>query len=108
MLKVYFTASTTHDGEYRSTYREIVVFILKQDVALVSGKQIIDLKLLEQDKKLTKKQVFQREKSLIDQADCIIAEITRASLGVGGEIVYALVKDKPVLALVAENHDDLL
>lgn len=108
MIKVYFTASTTHAGEFRDTFKKILTLIAKQRVEIISGKQITDPKLLELDKKITKKQVFQREKNLIDKADCIIAEVTKPSLGVGGEIVYALVKDKPVLALVAENHDDLL
>ena len=106
MLKVYFTASTTHDGEFRNTYKKIVALIEKQGIELVSGKQIIDPRLLNKDKKLAKKIIFQREKNLIDKADCIISEVTKPSLGVGGEVVYSLIQNKPVLALVYQDNDD--
>src|SRR3990167_1798208 len=108
MIKVYFTASTSFDGEFRSYYKKIVQFIEKNNGVVISGRQIIDEKLLEKDKKLEKKEIFQREKLLIDEADCIIAEVTKPSHGVGGEIVYALIKNKPVLALVLENNNNLL
>lgn len=108
MLKVYFTASTSFDGEYRQTYQQIISLIENHSAQLISGKQITDPKLLNRDKKLTKKQIFQREKNLIDNADCIIAEVTKPSLGVGGEIVYALTQYKTVLALVYTDHEDNL
>lgn len=108
MLKVYFTASTSFAGESRSYYKKIVQFIEKNKGVIISGRQIIDERLLEKDKKLENKEIFQREKLLIDHADCIIAEVTKPSHGVGGEIVYALIKNKPVLALVLENNKNLL
>ncbi len=108
MLKIYFTASTSFAGEFKSIYKKIVDLVEKYGGELTSGKQIIDKNLLKKDKKLGKEQIFQREKELINQSDCIIAEVTKPSLGVGGEIVYALIQNKPVLALVGENHEDLL
>jgi len=73
---------------------------------LVSGKQTVDKDLLKQDSQLTPKEIFIRQKKLIDVADCVVAEVTKPSLGVGGEIVYALTQNKPVLALVLENYED--
>lgn len=106
MLKVYFTASTSLDGEYKKHYQKIIGAIKKNQVQLISGEQIISKKLLEKDKKLTKEQIFARQKKLVDKADCLIAEVTKPSLGVGGEIVYALTQKKPVLGLVYADEED--
>lgn len=105
-MNIYFTASTTNDGALRKNYQKIISLIKQSHQRLLSGEQIINEKLLNQDKKLSKKEIFSREKQLIEKADCLVAEVSRPSLGVGGEIVYALVKDKPVLALLFENHED--
>lgn len=105
-MNVYFTASTTNDGKFKKNYQKIVDLIKRQKNHLLSGEQIVNEKFLELDKQLSKEQIFKREKKLIDEADCIIAEVSQPSLGVGGEIVYALVKGKPVLGLVFENGKD--
>lgn len=106
MLKVYFTASTSYNGENIPYYKKIIDLLIQEKITVVSGKQIISQKLLEKDIKLEKKEIFMREKNLIDQADFIVAEVTKPSLGVGGEIVYSLINKKPVLALIQANHDD--
>lgn len=105
-LKVYFTASTSFDGEYKENYKKIVEEIEKNKANLISGEQIISQNLLNKDKNLPKEKIFEREKKLIDGADCVIAEVTKPSHGVGGELVYALIKNKPVLALLAQNNED--
>ncbi len=104
-MKIYFTASTTHDGKLRNNYKKIF-HLLKKFGIMLSGQQIIDVQLLKKDQNVPKKEIFKREKELIDQADCVVAEVSQPSHGVGGEIVYALIKDKPVLALLFENHED--
>lgn len=105
IMKIYFTASTTHDGGLRTNYRKIF-HLLKKFGIILSGQQIIDVNLLKKDQKLSKETIFEREKRLIDQADCVVAEVSQPSHGVGGEIVYALINNKPVLALLFENHED--
>lgn len=106
MLKVYFTASASHNGELIPYYKKILDFIKKQSVSIVSGVQVTDRKLLEDDKKLTAVQIFNREQYFINEADVIIAEVSKPSLGVGSEIVYALSLGKPVLALVMAGYED--
>lgn len=106
MLKVYFTASTSYDGEFHTQYKKILELLMKYKTEILSGEQIINDELLIKDKNLSKKQIFNREKELIEKADLVVAEVSKPSHGVGGEIVYALTKDKPVLALMFENQDD--
>lgn len=107
-MNIYFTAATTDDGQYREQYKLIISSLKKLHYHLVSGEQIADLQLLIQDKKLTDEQIFEREKDRIEKADCVVAEVTRPSSGVGGEIVYALVHNKPVLALVYQDAENRL
>lgn len=106
MLKVYFTASASHNGELIPYYKKILDFIKKQSVSIVSGIQVTDRKLLEEDKKLTAEQIFNREQFFINEADVVMAEVSKPSLGVGSEIVYALSLGKPVLALVMTGYED--
>jgi len=54
------------------------------------------------------KQIFIHKKNLIDKADLVIVEATYPSTDLGGEIVYALTINKPVLALIyGENNDKI-
>ncbi len=108
MIKVYFTTSTSYNGQYKENYKKIIKEIKNNGVILTSGQQIINEKLLNKDKKLSKEEIFKRQKKLIEESDCLIAEVTNPSHGVGGEIVYALIKDKPVLGLVLETSQDLI
>ena len=62
--------------------------------------------ILKQDKDLTPEQIYERERSLINEADVVIVEGSKPSLGVGSEIVYALTANKPVLVLVQTGFED--
>ena len=106
MIKVYFTAATSYDGDLHSHYLKIISLIKNHYVNLLSGEQIVEKRLLLQDKKLSQRQIFEREKKLIEQSHCVIAEVSRPSLGVGSEVTYALANNKPVLALVLKGYED--
>ncbi len=106
-MKIYFTAATTKDGNFQKQYNKIIS-LLKKDHQLTSGAQIVSHEKLGQDKSLGAKKIFFREKESIEKSDCVIAEVTSPSTGVGGEIVYALIKGKPVLALFYKEVEDKL
>ncbi|MCS7093363.1 MAG: hypothetical protein NZL96_02980 [Patescibacteria group bacterium] len=108
MLKAYFTASTLFSQELSKNYRRIISLLRKHRLKILSGEQLVDEKLLDLDKKLSPKEIFKRQKSLIEESDFLVAEVTKPSHGVGGEIVYGLVKEKPVLGLLYENTQDLI
>ncbi|MBL7159138.1 nucleoside 2-deoxyribosyltransferase [Candidatus Microgenomates bacterium] len=107
-MKVYFTASTTGNGKYQPQYQKVINLIEKLGHQLISGEQIIKKNFLSQDQKLTKEQIFSRQKQRIEQSDCVIAEVTSPSHGVGGEIAYALIQEKPALSLFYKNSEDKL
>jgi len=107
-MKIYFTASTSVNGELSPFYKSIITYIKNHHLTLVSGEQIVNKELLEKDKELGSSIVFDRQKRRIDEADLIIAETSKPSLGVGGEIVFALTTGKPVLALINTQFEDII
>ncbi len=106
MLKTYFTAATSYDGELDNLYDKIFSILENEGLTMISGKQIVDKTLLKKDRLLTSKEIYKRENKLIDKTDFVVAEVSRPSLGVGSEIVYALSKHKPVLTLVSEGYEN--
>ena len=110
-MKVYFTAFTPTDGirsGYERRYKKIIHSIKRMRQILVSGEQSINRELLLKDQKLTPKQIFAREKKRLRKSDCVVAEVSFPSLGVGEEISYALSIGKPVLALFYKEATDKL
>lgn len=102
MVKVYFTAATSYNGELHEQYKTVIDTMKKNNIQLLSGEQIVNKELLKQDSKLQKKEIYEREHSFIDEADCVIAEVSKPSLGVGEEIGYALSRNKLVLGLILD------
>lgn len=98
-MRVYFTAATTNNGDYLAQEKQITEELKKLGHSLTSGEQILNHKELAKDAARSAEEIFQREKTAIEDADCVVAEVTKPSSGVGGEIVYALLHHKPVLAL---------
>lgn len=105
-MKIYFTASTSGNGDLVPLYTHIIHLIEQHQITLTSGPQIVSLKMLGDDKKLTSKQIYERQQKRIEDSDLVIAETSKPSHGVGGEIVYALSLGKPVLALVHTKFED--
>lgn len=98
-MKVFFTAATTNNGDFLPQERAIITAVKALKHELTSGEQIVDKHTLAIDADLPAEEIFRREKQAIDDADCVVAEVTKPSSGVGGELVYALTHHKPVLAL---------
>ncbi len=105
-MKVYFTASTSGNGEIVPLYAHIIRLIESHGVTFTSGPQIISPQMLDEDKKRSSKEIYKREQKRIEESDCVIAETSKPSHGVGGEIVYALSLGKPVLALIHTRFED--
>lgn len=105
-MKVYFTAATSFNGELHETYDFIGKLITVNKGELISGNQIINKSILAEDKKLTAGEIYERERKLIQEADMLIVEGSRPSLGVGSEITHALNLGKPVLVLVSTKFED--
>jgi dTMP kinase len=93
---------TTEESTTNSVFSEIKI-VEKQLANLPKGVHLI--KESSKNRKSNTK-YFKERKELIDSADCIIAEGTFPSTAIGGEIVYALMKNKPVLVLLYKEEID--
>jgi len=107
-MKVFFTAATTNNGDFFTQESAVISELKRLGHTLTSGEQILDHTKLARDAALSPEEVFQREKTAIEEADCVVAEVTKPSSGVGGELVYALTHHKPVLALFYKDANNEL
>ncbi len=104
-LKSYFTSVNFEDNSLQLIDKKIIDFLKKKTDFLLkrkNGRQLIS------SKKLSPEKIFELKKKLIEESDFVVTEVTNPSLAVGGEVVYALVKDKPVLALFYGDAEDRL
>lgn len=107
-MNIYFTAATTNNGDYIEQEKAIIDTVKALGHTLTSGEQILDKHKLEMDAQRTPGEIFLREREAINRADCVVAEVTKPSSGVGGELVYALTHHKPVLALFYKDAENEL
>jgi dTMP kinase len=105
-MKIYFTAASAINGEQKRLNR-IISQLKKSKHQLIVSDQLLKQNDLKQSDDQAA-EIFQSVKQNIELSDCIIAEVTKPNSGVGGEIVYALVHHKPVLALFYKDADNLL
>lgn len=106
-MKIYFTASFSTGRTFFKQYKKILILLRRRN-SLLSGEQLINAKTEINGNREKIKQVFEREKKRIEEADLVVAEVSQPSLGVGSEIAYALTINKPVLALCYKESKNLL
>ncbi len=101
MKKIYFACSIAGGRDYAFVYKDVVEVIKKSGVE-VMGELFADPEL-EPGRGAgvgsTPREVWKRDTVWLDQADAVIAEATKPSLGVGYQIARAEALNKPVLVL---------
>lgn len=101
-MKIYFGGSIAGGRQFLETYQKIVSY-LKSAGHEVLTEHVVHPDVLELEKKFTPQQIYSRDIQWLQQCDCLIAEVSNPSLGVGYEICYALRIDKPVLCLYQQG-----
>ena len=98
MENIYFCGSIAGGRQYLEVYQKIVAY-LKTAGRRVLTEHVVQPDVLEWEKTLTPEQIYSRDIQWLRECDCVIAEVSNPSLGVGYEICYALRIGKPVLCL---------
>jgi dTMP kinase len=98
-MNVYFTSEILNGDLARN--KKIIALIKKLNYQVITSLQF-DSKNNQQ----TPAEIFLHAKESIDKSDCVVAEVTNPSSGVGGEIVYTLIHDKPVLTLFYKDAEN--
>lgn len=84
------------------TYIQIIEMLKEQGHTVVS--EHVASEVLEKvEEKITDEEIFNNDIGYIDECDCLVAEVTTPSIGVGYEIGYAISKGKLVLCIHRED-----
>ena len=97
-MKIYFAAAISAGRDYAEVYREIVRE-LKELGHEVLTEHVADPQVLSKEKDVSAREVYERDIRLLQQADLLLADISKPSTGVGYEIAYALQIGKPVISV---------
>lgn len=101
-MKIYFGGSIAGGRKYAEIYQRIAAYLKSKGHQILTG-HVVQPDVLELEKEFTPEQIYSRDIEWLWACDCVIAEVTNPSLGVGYEICYALRIDKPVLCLYQEG-----
>lgn len=97
MKKVYFACSVRGGRDDKDVYAELVTFLRQEHKVLTEFNVDKDLTPLGTPGATSK--TYERDMSMLRQAEVMIAEVTTPSLGVGYEIAQAEHMNLPILAL---------
>jgi hypothetical protein len=110
--KVYFACSITGGRDHAHVYQDIVDIMKAENLHVLSeafaDKTIKSATGVGMKKGMSATEIWAWDLDWIRQSDCIIAEVTQPSLGVGYEIAKAHVWNIPVLALYHTRPDHKL
>ena len=102
-MNIYFACSITGGREFEADYQEIVA-ALTADGHEIPTSHLAQSDVMENERKLTPQDVYERDINWIKNCDVLIAEVSVPSHGVGYEIGFALNIGKPVLCLYQKDR----
>ena len=97
-MNIYFGGSIAGGRKFVQTYRKMTAYLKSRGHDILT-EHVVQPNVLELEKNFTPEQIYTRDIRWLKTCDCLIAEVSSPSLGVGYEICYALRINKPVLGL---------
>lgn len=97
-MKIFFAGSIRGGRQLIPTYRYIIGFLKSRNYTVIS-EHVAASGLEKVEAKMTEREIYEKDANWIEESDCVIAEITVPSIGVGYEICHAVKHKKPVLCL---------
>ena len=105
-MKVYLSGSIRGGRQFQKIYQVMLDFLRdnNHDVLTyhVAKKNILEIETEQSDK-----EIFIQDETWLKECDCVIAEVSVPSLGVGYEIADALSRNKPVLAIYDKQKEPI-
>lgn len=83
-------------------YKQIIALLKRKGHDVVS-EHVASSKLEEDEAKRTDEEIFKSDIGFIDECECLVADVTVPSIGVGYEICYAVSKGRRVLCIYKEG-----
>jgi nucleoside 2-deoxyribosyltransferase len=97
-MKIYFSGAISGGRADAAIYQRMVARMQAQGHEVLSA-HVADPAVLEHEKDVSPRVVFDRDVAWIDECDAVVAEVSIPSTGVGYEYGYALQIGKPVLCV---------
>ena len=101
-MKVYFACSISGGRKDEKVYQHLVRFLERSGIEVPTA-HIAETGIEEVDAREKAEDIYQRDVTWIRESDCLVAEVSTPSHGVGYEIGFALDLGKPVLCLYQEG-----
>jgi nucleoside 2-deoxyribosyltransferase len=101
-MKIFFAGSIRGGRSMLFEYKQIIALLKKSGHDVVS-EHVASAKLEEDEAKRTDEEIFLSDIGFIDECECLVADITVPSIGVGYEICYAVSKWKLVVCVYKEG-----
>ncbi|SFM69431.1 nucleoside 2-deoxyribosyltransferase [Methanolobus profundi] len=97
-MKVFLSASIRGGRQMLSTYIEMCAYLQESGYQVPSW-HVADPELEKTESLLTEQEIYIRDMEFLEKSDCMIAEVSTPSIGVGYEVCSALHRDMPVMCL---------
>jgi nucleoside 2-deoxyribosyltransferase len=107
-MKIYFALSIRAGREHEHFYAEIAELLRSHGEVLNDHISKKDPEALERQQGLTDVAIYQRDMSMINEADALVADVTIPSTGVGYEVASAEMLGKKVLCLYYQKSEKRL
>ena len=98
MSRVFLSGSMRGGRRLVETYRFMADVMLSEGVEVLS-EHVARKMVFDDERKMSEQEIFMRDVGGIQQCDCLVAEVSVHSIGVGYEICHAVCLEKPVLCV---------
>ena|SRR5437868_22098 len=105
-MKIYFAGSIRGGRDDQAVYFEIIKLL--SNYGKVLTEHIADKNLGQAGENLTDQEIYHRDLAWLSRSDCLVAEVSTPSLGVGFELGKMTEWGKPVLCLYRPRNGRLL
>ncbi|PWI48308.1 hypothetical protein CEE45_07590 [Candidatus Heimdallarchaeota archaeon B3_Heim] len=105
-LKIYLSGAIRGGRQLQKTYQIILDFLQKNNHEVLTH-HVASQDVLEIENSLSEVDIFTKDENWLNECDCVIAEVSVPSLGVGYEIAYALCIKKPVMAIFGKKFEPI-
>ena len=101
-MKIFFAGSIRGGRQLIPTYQYIINFLKSRDYSVIS-EHVAAEGLEKVEATMTEQEIYEKDANWVEESDCVIADITVPSIGVGYEICHAIKHKKPVLCVYQEG-----
>ncbi len=101
-MKIFFAGSIRGGRQLIPIYHHIIRFLKSYKYTVIS-EHVASEGLEKVEAEMSEQEIYEKDAGWIEESDCVVAEITVPSIGVGYEICHAVRHQKPVLCVYQEG-----